>query len=67
MCVAVPSFHSKWKIQRMTTRSPFTNTGRTQVDVIDDALDSRARSRAMAASRPTRGASWFSCSEAFGA
>jgi hypothetical protein len=44
--------------------SPFTNTGRTQVDEIDDGFDSTVRSLAKCASRPTRGSAWFSCIEA---
>ena len=47
MWVTVPSFHSKWKIHRMTTLSPLTNTGRTHCDVNDFARASTLCSFAM--------------------
>jgi hypothetical protein len=39
----VPSRHSKWNIQRITTLSPFTNTGRMHFDVYNCALASTLR------------------------
>ena len=56
MRVSVPSRQTKWKIQRMTTWSPFTSTGRAQVELIDFARASTARSFATCLSRPMRGA-----------
>jgi hypothetical protein len=57
----LPFNHSKRKIQRITTMSPFTRTGRTHFDSTDLARARTWRSHATSVSRPIRGGDWFSC------
>jgi len=61
----LPSWPVNSKIQLITTWSPLTKTGRTQVLTTSFAPASTLRSRSISLSRPTRGGSRFSCMLAF--
>jgi len=60
MRMALPSLKRKSKTQRIATWSPFTNTGRTQVETTEAVRSSVAYSRATSVLRPRRGSAWFS-------
>ncbi|MNU03843.1 hypothetical protein D3C72_2480200 [compost metagenome] len=55
-----PPLNVNSKIQWMPTWSPFTSTGRTQVDATDSVRASTALSCATSVLRPRRGSAWFS-------